>query len=148
MTVVEQRVLGAAAPERKGAPSPKGTPRGPRALTKRELRAALDFRRARAMLLLSGVIFIGGIFIIGFGQNRLATQQIELDNLQQQLNSATQHNADLLLTRAQLEAPARILQLAERRLGMVTPRSVVYLTPAATGPTVGSSGKEPLGVKH
>ncbi len=109
---------------------------------------AVGRRRARAMLLLSAVLLVGGIFVIGMGQNLLGTQQIRLDYLQGQLASATQTNENLLLSRAQLEAPARILQLAEHRLGMITPRSVVYLTPVAPGPTVAGQGKESIGVRR
>jgi len=100
------------------------------------------------MLLLATAFVVAGIFVIGMGQNFLGTQQIRLDYLQSQLASATQTNENLLLNRAQLEAPARILQLAEHRLGMITPQSVVYLTPVLPGPTVADKGKESIGVKR
>lgn len=109
---------------------------------------AVGRRRARAMLLLASAFLVGAIFVIGMGQNLLGTQQIRLDYLQGQLASATQTNENLLLSRAQLEAPARILQLAEHRLGMITPNSVVYLTPVLPGPTVADHGKESVGVKR
>ena len=112
------------------------------------VKSATGRKRARAMLLLATVFLVGGIFVIGMGQNLLGTQQIKLDYLQSQLASATQINENLLLNRAQLEAPARILQLAEHRLGMITPRSVVYLTPVLPGPTVAGQGKESIGVKR
>ena len=100
------------------------------------------------MVVAAFAVIVSTIFVIGMGQNMLATQQIRLDALQQELASATQVNQNLLLNRAQLEAPARILQLAQRQLGMVTPKSVVYLTPVATGPTVADRGKESAGVSR
>lgn len=108
----------------------------------------LGRHRARVMVVVAISMLVGGVFVIGMGQNLLGTQQIRLDYLQQQLASATQTNENLLLSRAQLEAPARILQLAEHRLGMVTPRSVIYLTPVTTGPTVADQGKESPGVSR
>jgi cell division protein FtsL len=119
--------------------------KGLRVVSKRELKAAIEFRRARAMILLAAALFVTALFIIGMGQNMLAMQQIRIDTLQQRLTTATQKNENLLLTRAQLESPSRILQLAQHQLDMVTPPSVVYLTPVATGPTVADSGKESIG---
>jgi len=113
-----------------------------------KIKPETERRRARAMLLLATVFLVGGIFVVGMGQNLLGTQQIRLDYLQSHLASATQTNENLLLNRAQLEAPARILQLAEHRLGMITPQSVVYLTPVIPGPTVADKGKESIGVKR
>jgi cell division protein FtsL len=100
------------------------------------------------MVVAAVVVVVGTIFVIGMGQNMLGTQQIRLDTLQQELASATQTNQNLLLSRAQLEAPARILQLAQQRLGMVTPRNVIYLTPVTTGPTVAEKTKESIGASR
>ncbi len=112
---------------------------GLKVVSARRIKAATQRRRARALLIAAGTFVVLAVFTIGMAQNMLGTQQVRLDNLRDELTAATQKNQDLLLKRAQLEAPARILQLAEHRLGMVTPKSVVYLTPVTTGPTVADS---------
>lgn len=123
-------------------------PRRLRVVSPRRINAARRRRQARALILVSITVIVGSIFVIGMGQNLLGTQQIRLDSLRQQLSAATLTNENLLLSRAQLEAPARILQLAEHRLGMVTPQSVVYLTPVKTGPSVANKAKESLGASR
>jgi cell division protein FtsL len=100
------------------------------------------------VLFAAAVVVVGAVFVIGLGQNLLGTQQVRLDLLQQQLAAASQANENLLLDRAQLEAPARILQLAEHGLGMVAPKSVVYLTPVSPGPSVSDEGEEPHGASR
>ena len=107
---------------------------------RRHVRA--ESRRARAMLALAVVVLVFAIFFVGLGQNLLGTQQMRLDGLQQALTTADQTNQNLLLERAQLAAPARVLELAELHLGMVSPGSVVYLTPAPVGQTVAERTKE------
>lgn len=130
----------ATAPQRSDAPKKKP---GLAVVSKRKIKAQARRHRTRMMLFLVAGVFAVALFFIGVGQNLLGTQQMRLDNLQQELNVATQKNANLLLTRAQLSAPAHILQLAQHNLGMVTPLSVVYLKPVATGRTVEQTGKEP-----
>lgn len=105
-------------------------------------------RRARLMVVCSLVLIIGAVFVVGLGQNLVGSEQIRLDSLQQQLTTARQANENLLLQRAQLAASARILQLAERKLGMVNPSQVIYLTPVATGKTVAEASREAARATH
>jgi hypothetical protein len=61
----------------------------------------------------------------------MAENQFTLDRLQQQSAVQQAHYEQVSLQVAQLEAPARIVRLAEGKLGMVQPASVTYL-PAIT----------------
>jgi cell division protein FtsL len=61
----------------------------------------------------------------------IAENQFRLDGLQQQAATAQAKYEKLRLQVAALEAPARIVSVAEGRLGMVQPASVTYL-PATT----------------
>jgi hypothetical protein len=70
------------------------------------------------------------------GQALVASQQVHLDNLRSQLQSATATNDNLELQRAQLAAPQQLLQIAENKLRMVSPAGVTYLRPVNPGPSV------------
>ena len=62
----------------------------------------------------------------------IAENQFRLDNLQQQTNLQQERYEKLRLEVAQLEAPARIVSVAEGKLGMRQPGSVTYLQATAT----------------
>jgi Tfp pilus assembly protein PilN len=132
-----------------------GSPRAPRpelaASTRRgrlsvvkahELAASAQRRRARVMGLVAALIVVGALLVVVTGQALVASQQVRLDNLQADLATATATNENLQLTRAQLSAPAQVLQEAQHRLHMVSPKSVVYLPPRAVGMTVGQAAAE------
>lgn len=93
-------------------------------------------------------LFVVAVLVVGVGENLLGTQQVRLDNLQQQLTAASQRNANLLLQRAQLTAPAHILQVAEHSLGMIMPTSVSYLKPVSTGPSIGQRASGQANAQH
>jgi cell division protein FtsL len=73
----------------------------------------------------------------------IAENQFRLDNLQQQASVQQERYEKLRLEVAQLEAPARIVSVAEGKLGMRQPGSVTYLpatpTSAAPGAQAGAS---------
>ncbi|MGD0220217.1 MAG: hypothetical protein ABSC73_07135 [Acidimicrobiales bacterium] len=98
------------------------------ALAQRRLR-----RRARAALVLAGLVVAAALFVVAAGQAFVAAQQVRLDRLDQQLSASVAKGENLQLTRAQLESPSRILSLAEHELGMVVPVSVTYLVPVNPG---------------
>ncbi len=92
-------------------------------------------RRARAILVLAALFVAGALLFVAAGQAFVAAQQVHLDRLDQQLATAVARDENLQLARAQLESPSRILELAERRLGMVVPPSVTYLVPVEASRT-------------
>jgi cell division protein FtsL len=67
----------------------------------------------------------------------IAENQFRLDRLQQQASAQQAHYEKLRLEVAQLEAPARIVGLAEDT-GMRQPASVIYL-PATSAPSAGGT---------
>ncbi len=100
-------------------------------------------RRSRQILALAGLILFGGLGAIAGTQSLVTSQQVTLDTARQQLASAITTEQQLQATRAQLEAPARILRLAERNLHMVQPAQVTYLVPVKAGPTLGTIDAPP-----
>lgn len=90
------------------------------------------------MIVLAVCVVAGALLLVAAGQAVVVSQQLQLDNTQQQLQAATATNTNLQIQRAVLDSPTRILQLAQHKLGMVAPTSVVYLVPVSAGPTVGS----------
>ena len=122
-------------------PAPSKAPsRRPRlrVVNAKQLREQHKIRRARLMIGFSALLFAGALLFVAAGQAVVVSQQLQLDNAQQQLSTASSTNTNLQIERASLDSPARILQLAQHKLGMVTPTSVVYLVPVKVGPTVGS----------
>jgi len=94
-------------------------------------------RRQAVMLRALGVLFVvGALATTAVAHALLASQQQRVDTLQSQLGQAVVTQQDLQLSRAELESAARVLQVAEKQLGMVVPGSVSYLVPVDPGPTV------------
>jgi cell division protein FtsL len=93
-------------------------------------------RRARAMGLLAAVVVVFGLLVVVTGQAQVASQQVRLDNLTTELQSASALNENLQVQKAELSAPAAVLQIAEHRIHMVAPASVTYLNPLDPGPSV------------
>jgi hypothetical protein len=96
---------------------------------------AADTRRTRFTILLTVVTVVGTLLLIGAAQAVVASQQVRIDNLQQDLSSSITANQDLQLQRAKIEAPANILGLAQHRLGLV-PETATYLPPVNPGPSL------------
>ena len=69
----------------------------------------------------------------------IAENQFRLDRLEQQASTQQERYEKLRLQVAQLEAPARIVSVAEGTLGMRQPGSVTYL-PATSAPTATGTG--------
>jgi cell division protein FtsL len=105
-------------------------------VTARKLALRARRRRSRLLYAAAGAILAGALLLVVAGQALVASQQVRLDNLQSELSSAVQSNANLQLDRAELAAPTRILAIAEHTLKMVSPARVTYLTPVDPGPSL------------
>jgi hypothetical protein len=78
----------------------------------------------------AGVVAIGCLFALAAFNAMLVSGQGRLDGLEQQVAEAqSQYSANRLQV-AQLEAPEHVVEVAKKRLGMVPPRGVTYLTPS------------------
>jgi len=121
-----------------GQPRRRETEARPRprltAVAAERLRDISRARRARALTLLAASLVLGTLLVIAAAQAVVASQQVRIDNLQQQLSGATSTNETLQVERANLTAPSRILKLAEHRLGMVAPTNIIYLPAVDPGP--------------
>lgn len=111
-------------------------------LDARTLAERSRLRRARVIALVAGAVLAASLATVAIGQDLVASQQVRLDNARQQLAQSVADEQQLQLRRAQLESPARILQIAEHQLHMIAPSSVSYLAPVSIGATLGGS---PLG---
>ena len=76
----------------------------------------------------------------------IAENQFRLDGLQQQAATEQASYEKLRLQVAELETPARIVSVAEGRLGMVQPASVTYL-PATTSSLPATTARRPQRAK-
>jgi F0F1-type ATP synthase membrane subunit c/vacuolar-type H+-ATPase subunit K len=118
------------------------TARSPRPARRRGLvdHNAIDRRKMarRTRLYLAGAIVLVGLalFAVAGGQALVAAHQVALDQAQQSLSSAVARDQNLEFSLSKLESPARIVEIAEGRYGMVVAQSVVYLAPVDPGPTV------------
>lgn len=100
------------------------------------LAARTQRRRARAMGLLAAVVVVLGLLVVVTGQAQVASQQVQLDNLTSELQSASALNENLQVQKAELSSPAAVLQIAEHRIHMIAPAAVTYLNPVNPGPSV------------
>jgi cell division protein FtsL len=107
-----------------------------RVLSTADLARRRERRRARRLIGLSSIVVAGALGLVTAANSLVAADQVRADSLQSQVASAVSANQSLQLQKADLEAPARILSLAERHLDMIQPSSVTYLSPVTdTGPS-------------
>ena len=122
-----RRVTLPLAPER----APRPAKRPPlRLVDDARLRAAHVQRRRRLVVVLAAVLAAGTLFLLAAFNAVLVTGQSHLDHLQGQVERAQAEYSANRLELAQLEAPDRIVEVAQQRLGMVPPQNVRYLTPS------------------
>ncbi len=112
------------------APDTKGPSRIGLAIANRSRRTARFLPSHRLALITAGIVF-AVFFAVVAAQAMVASRQIRIDNLQQQLATSVAVNENLQVERAGLTAPSRILSIAEKKLGMTTPAKVTYLAPVA-----------------
>ena len=126
------RRLAANAPARKAAPVrvPPADRRHLRVVDEKRISMAKRRRRARALLLLVGVVMVVSLFALAAFHAMLASGQADLDRLEARVSDAQAQYEHLRLNVAELEAPSRIVREAQERLGMVPPPGVTYLTPS------------------
>jgi cell division protein FtsL len=120
------------APQRRPSVRPAPAPR-PRA--KPELRVVPD-PTPRARIILVTVVGVSVLFVILFGlvlaHTVLVQNQQRLDTLDAQVREQQATYQRNRLEVAQLEAPARIVDVATQRLHMVPPPGTSYLVPSGT----------------
>jgi hypothetical protein len=100
--------------------------------------ARSERRRARILLAMSAAVIAIAFLIVGAANIVVTSRQFHVDSLSSAVTAAVVENQDLQLQRAQLEAPQRIISIAEHRLGMVTPKSVTYLPAQPLPPAPGA----------
>jgi len=109
----------------------------------RRLAASRSIQRRANVLRGLGVLFVvGALGVTAAAHTFVASDQQRIDTLQGQLTQALSEQQDLQLSRAELESPVRVLAIAQGQLGMVSPGSVLYLTPVDPGPSVAQAGAD------
>jgi len=94
-------------------------------------------RRQVTMLRGLGVLFVGGALVVtAAAQALVASDQQRIDGLQVRLAQTIVEQQNLQLSRAELESPLRVLQIAEGQLGMLAPGSESFLAPVNPAPSV------------
>jgi cell division protein FtsL len=118
-------------------PAPRRAPRA--APARPDLRVVGAQRRRLGAIGAIGVLLVFGLlFGLVVFHTMLVQSQQRLDHVQQEIRDAQAQYQSQRLKVAQLESPARIVQEATTRLGMVTPPGTTYLTPSqATAAAVG-----------
>ena len=91
-------------------------------------------RRARRLVVLGGVLVAVAMFGVVAFHVVLTQGQLDLQHLQARAAAASVREQQLRLEAARLESPERVVDDA-RRLGMVPPSSVRYLSPDGRAPS-------------
>ncbi|MGO9334670.1 MAG: hypothetical protein ACLQCU_11605 [Acidimicrobiales bacterium] len=99
-------------------------------------------RRANVLRGLGVLLVVGALVVTAAAHTLVASDQERVDTLQAQLTQTLAEQQDLQLSRAELASPVRVLDIAERQLGMVSPGSVSYLSPVDPGPSVLQAGAD------
>jgi cell division protein FtsL len=86
-------------------------------------------RHARALAALTAALVLAGLFGLVAFHVVLTESQLQLDRLQQRAAQQRDEYDRLRLKVAELEAPERVVAVAQQRLGMVSPPGVTYLSP-------------------
>lgn len=95
------------------------------------LQAGARRRRMRLVFVVAGIAAAGSLFALAGFNAMLVSGQGRLDRLERQVAEAQSAYSAARLRVAELEAPERIVQVAQQRLGMHLPDDVHYLTPSA-----------------
>lgn len=96
-------------------------------------------RRARVMAVATALLVGLGLFGLVAFHVILTEGQLQLDSLQARAQAQQERYDRNRLALAELEAPGRIVAVAQERLGMVPPPDITYLSP--TGVKVGASSR-------
>ena len=123
---------GAVGPRRRPDPSSPARPQHLRVVAPQH-RSQDDRRRRRRVRVASAVgLAVAVAFGLVYLHIVLAQRQFALDHLTAKVTAQQEQYQQLRLQVAQVEAPARIISVAEGKLGMREPSSVTYLTPSGS----------------
>jgi cell division protein FtsL len=132
--VVEPAIATGAVAAREIAPAeaPRPAPRPRLRVVDEAARRAQLARQRRARLVLALVVaaVVGSVFALAGAHAYLVSGQGQLDRLNAEVAEARSHYSQARLQVAELGAPARIVRVAQDRLGMVPPAGVRYLAPS------------------
>jgi hypothetical protein len=109
---------------------------GLRVIDREAYRRESQRRRARIVYLICGCALGGALAVVAVAQALVGAQQVRLDVLRSEVGTAVTSAQSLALTRAELDAPGRVIEIAEQQLHMVDPSTVTYLRAVAPGPSV------------
>ena len=121
------------------------------------LRLAIRQRRARRLLVVAAVLVGASLLALAASHAMMISTQVRLDDLDRRVVEAQARHQALRLEVATLEAPDRVVSVAQERLGMAPPDAVTYLhaaapaaptpepapAPAATSSEEGEPGTQP-----
>ena len=92
-------------------------------------RAAFSWRWARRSTLIFVVSMLTVLFLIAVLQGIVTQTQVRIDGLGDRIEEEAEREEVLQQQKTEMISPARVVEVAKDRLGMVTPSTVVYLHP-------------------
>ncbi len=95
------------------------------------LRPASRQRRARRLVVAAAVLVGASLLALAASHAMMVSTQVHLDDLERRVAEAQARHQALRLEVATLEAPDRVVSVAQERLGMAPPDTVTYLQAAA-----------------
>ncbi len=98
----------------------------------------IDAIRSRFVPFLIGSVVLIALFIAVLARAEMAAMQLKLQNVQTEIAKASNEQQSLLVSVGQLSSPNRVLQYAEKNLGLVPPAqsSLVGGSSLSSGKTV------------
>ncbi|MGH9180534.1 MAG: hypothetical protein ACRDY5_02310 [Acidimicrobiales bacterium] len=98
-------------------------------------------RYPRLLPIAAALAVAAALFGLVAAHASLAQGQFRLLDLERRADTEQARYEHLRLEVARLEAPSRVVAVAQERLGMVPPAAVTYLSPS--GPVTGTTGQAP-----
>ncbi|GEM_PF-2900243 len=132
------RALRAEAADAAAVPAPARSPeerRHLRVVPKNYVSARTRRNRARLLVVLTGVLIAAALFGVVAFHVVLTLNQLDIQHLRAEADSASVKQQQLRLQVAELESPERVVDAAQK-LGMVPPATVHYLSPNGTAAPV------------
>lgn len=124
-------ISGSTALQRRASPrtTPAKSSSRLRLVVTRRLGRTSRFNPAHRLAFATACLIFVVFLVVTVAQAVVASRQIRIDDLRQQLANSVAINENLQLQRAELTEPSRILSIAEGKLGMASPAKISYLAP-------------------
>ena len=90
-------------------------------------RAAFSWRWARRSTLIFVVSMLTVLFLIAVLQGIVTQTQVQIDTLDDRIEEEAERERVLQQQKTEMSSPARVVEVAKERLGMITAKEIVFL---------------------